>query len=343
MNTKAFIGLALLLPALTFNLIGEDICLQVEGTITMRNLAVADRPEKILSKYTFTVTTDGKLWNMVFKKAPDFAGPADRRLFVESSYDGKSMRIRNRFPVPENVPKEKDGIPHFFVAEMLLINDRHLPDNEMGLPSGPLWLTYASGDFFQNLKQDRMTNVLSMMPPSLRSPEPEKCTFSLPEGTDWKTPEAITFLNEGFHWVKSPAGIMSKKEFPPPFNQGYVAYHLQVHTRINIDASTSIPGSVETSYFAPSAKAVETVKTDKVTVYEIQTTSAKKVDRPVSFHHQFKEPVSVIDYRVKLTNGKELQYMSQDGTVHELDSEGIKQAIRNKERTLGQRPFLEGL
>lgn len=341
MNTKAFIGLLLLLTVSTFNLFGEETCLQIEGTITMRALAIKDRPERIFDKYTFTITTDGKLWNMLLKRAPDFA-PGDKREFTESSYDGKSMRIRLRFPPPANVPKEKDGLPHFFVADILNIYDRHLPQNDMNMPWGALWLTYASGDFFKNLKQDRMTNVLSMAPSSFRSPEPEKCTFTLPDGTDWKTPNHLNFLNEGYHWVKGPDGTLTKKEFPPPFNQGYASQSLDVPTRINLDASISIPGSAEISHYYPSEKALEAVKTDKLMVYEIQTTSAKKVERPASFHTGLKEPVSVYDFRIKINNGKELSYMSPDGTVHELDSEGLRQVIRSKGRSLDESSFLKG-
>jgi len=336
MKTKVLIWLALLLAALTPELFAEAPCLEFEGTLTYRLVAGTNRPEKIVSKQQFTIITDGRQWRMTLKNAPEFAH-GDRRLLTETSYDGSTTRHRMRFPAPPNQPADQDGRPRLFIAELVEIQDGQKHDIASASPIGALWIAYASKDYFQKLKEQRLPDFLSMAPPSHRSPEPSKCEFKLPTETTWKTPATLAYFNEGFTWQKNKEGELEKRKLPPPFDQGYQQSSFHVLSRINVNQELSVPGSMKVDYYSPSTNAVETILTDHVASLEIQTTSAKTVSTPDQFHHAFKEPVSVYDHRVKLSNGKPLNYMSQDGSVHKPGSAKMTEALSQDERRRGKR------
>jgi hypothetical protein len=339
MNSKVFIGLAVLFTAIAIRASAEEPCLQFEGVATMRTLPGEKRVAAVTCKINFALTTDGKQWNLVVKQAPDFPGPKNPRLLTETSYDGSTMRTRILLPPPPNLAVQKDGLPLNFVGELIEITKQQLPYNDLQSLAGALWMTYASRDFFQNLKDKRMTNVLSFAPPSFRAPESEKCDFTLPQGTAWKTPDSLTFFNEGYIWSKGPDGKLIKKAFPPPFDQGFALYKFQVLTRINVTADISIPGMTQIDSFSPSYNGGEAISTDHVTTIEIQTTAAKSVNRPAHFHHQFKEPIYVTDHRIKLDDGRYLSYESMDGSIHEPGSDRLAEIISSEERKPSNRGF----
>ncbi len=309
---------------------GGAATLQLSGSIHYQTLDTSDGHTNGDASYKFSVTVRSNLW-MVRVEAPveETNLPAN-----EYWYDGSLLYQVERWKT--NLPHELPTSGSNYLGEATVnldLSDKRMPIFD-GTMCFPVWLAYASGDFFST-NAELLPNFLEMngIYPDERF-KFTKMTSTMRASPVGIMPETLVFSNIGKLTTLGLGGQTETVTLPPPFDHGFLVAEAQVTGWTNT-GGVELPAKAELTCYTPMKGTGTSGATPKVAAFikfSIVETSAKLLDDSFAFTPSLMGTlVRVRDHRI-LIDGKPPVYVTTNGMFNTNTAQYAKMLVKFDKR-----------